>query len=272
MGVYKQAQELILSKDWDALREMLDNTYDHNRCESIVAKLLEEKFTSGWGEDKKVLGTNEAPQELIDYALETFCRCDSKWDHGGWTHSLSHFTDKIWKRGLMGWVKRLNEQAFGNAENGYYGYNGQDPFSCCDRLVGDICEYGAYDLNPSDLAITPERLARFNNSDLYIEVAQKLPFDSDRSKRVFIAKKVLEDCSSYDIQVCDGKVDFGRVDRFLTELEELNEPTDDYVSLKLRLIDENITDMERRIEKLGDETPDWINEHLAVLRIAKANL
>ncbi|MBI4598886.1 hypothetical protein HY734_01670 [Candidatus Uhrbacteria bacterium] len=69
----------------------------------------------------------------------------------GWTHSLSHFTEKLWERRMVGWIKKFNQTAF-------FGANDLEDPSCSERLILDFAKYGKWDDDPADFHITPENI------------------------------------------------------------------------------------------------------------------
>jgi len=92
-----------------------------------------------------VLKADKSTSELIDAALEGFLatRQHRNPEHGYWVHSLSHFTNVLWERGLTDWIKKFNEVAFRGAIELY------DP-NCSSRLVGDFAYYAKWDDDPVD--------------------------------------------------------------------------------------------------------------------------
>lgn len=95
-----------------------------------------------------------APAEVLDAALEGFLgtRQHSNPAHGYWVHSLSHFTEQLWRLRLMEWLKRLHEAAF-------LGANQLGDINCSNRLVVDYEAYARWDDDPAALGYTTEGLA-----------------------------------------------------------------------------------------------------------------
>lgn len=110
----------------------------------------------------ETLRGNPLPEQL-DKALEVFVGTKPKTagsrnyggGHGGWVHSLSHFTEDLWKLGRLDWVKRLNEIAFNGA-------NELGDSNCCERLVSDFTNYATFDLDPAEFHLTPDDLRWMN--------------------------------------------------------------------------------------------------------------
>lgn len=105
-----------------------------------------------------VLKEETSTEEMLNAALERFVgtRLNAKNDyyncgHSYWTHDLSHFMSRIYKRGLKGWIKRLNEVAFAGA-------NELNDSPCCERLVEDFARSAPWDAVPAEYGFTDENL------------------------------------------------------------------------------------------------------------------
>ena len=113
---------------------------DYNRAENCVLAVLHEDDP-----------TQDAPANLVEAALDRFLATHNDWYHGYWVHSLSHFTEFLWKRRMMAWIARLNEAAFQGACRTH-------DSNCCGRLVGDFSAFARWNDNPKILGYTPENL------------------------------------------------------------------------------------------------------------------
>lgn len=243
MELWDQIRKTALDHDWDALRQIIESgRNDHHKAENIASVILVKEFVVGWGEERRVLGNNETPMELVNLALEVFAECDRKYCHPSWTHSLSHFTELLWPRGLMDWVKRFNEQAFGNAEKGW-GWG--EAFSCCDRLVGDVARYGNWATNPVELGITPERVDKAMDECLLAHHVKSLPFASERDEKVSLNSWILDHPTGTRFAGGgratlslgeDHSISWERVDKALAELTELGEDVSRWSDLKPEIV------------------------------------
>lgn len=126
----------IATGNFEAVEMMIQGVTDYHLGEAYAIAILK---------------AENAPQALIDAGLERFVntRKNRRDDHGNWVHSLSHFTELIWKRGRKDWIKRLNLIAFTGAVE-------LNDTSCSDRLVDDFGKYSEWNDNPVDFHITPE--------------------------------------------------------------------------------------------------------------------
>jgi len=195
MEIWDRVKAVALAKDWQGMREVIESVHDHHDMDNALSNILCVNFTEGYDEKEKIVAKNEIPMELIDLALERFSQFDSKRNHDSWTHSLSHFTNGLWKRGLMQWVKRFNEQAFGNAEKGW-GF--EHAYGCCDRLVVDIVGHGTFATNPRELGITDERVDKVTNeyNKRQTSMVKAMPFASQKDADIWTARWKLADMTN----------------------------------------------------------------------------
>jgi hypothetical protein len=126
----------LAAGEFDAVQQMIQSVTDYHEGEAYVAAIL---------------AAETAPQTLVDAGLEMFVSTrENRYEkHGYWVHSLSHFTELIWKRRLTGWIQRLNLIAFTGAVE-------LDDDNCSDRLVNDFGKYAGWNDNPADFHLTPE--------------------------------------------------------------------------------------------------------------------
>tara|TARA_Y100000310_G_C20691745_1_gene822734 strand:- start:642 stop:1397 length:756 start_codon:yes stop_codon:yes gene_type:complete len=129
---------LLRAKQTDRAVTMINRVQDHGEGESFVFA---------------VLTSDDPEQNLIDTVLEAFLktRRDYRPQHGIWVHSLSHFTEKLWKLRQIGWIKNFNEISFRGANE--LGDN-----NCSNRLVEDFGKYAQWDDDPAEFHITSENL------------------------------------------------------------------------------------------------------------------
>lgn len=273
MSLRESAEKAARRKDWIDLRATIDCVSDYNEGESVLFAVLEQEFTEGYGEDRKVLGPNETPQELIDLALEKFSATDGVRRHGSWTHALSHFTKLLWKRGLMGWVACLNNQAFGNAEKGW---EGDRAYSCCDRLVQDVVRYGRYDMNPLELGLTPERIRQVA-SEYSVDVTTRIlamPFASQEAADVWEAQWCLADpakrCRKWDQEAQENLASGLVAQKHIEVLRQAGHDVSQYEQVALKLCGDEIVRLETKLQAAQQ---DWQRERAeAGLKIVQEEL
>ncbi|MBI4708708.1 MAG: hypothetical protein HY764_00710 [Candidatus Portnoybacteria bacterium] len=133
-----QLKGLIHDGQTDRAIEMVRSVKDYIEGENFVLTVLSE---------------DKSTPELLEAALETFlaARENRRNKHGGWVHSLSHFTQILWERRMDGWIKKFNEVSFKGA-------NELDDSNCSDRLVYNFACNAKFNDDPADFALTPENL------------------------------------------------------------------------------------------------------------------
>lgn len=222
--------------NWAALRDFINSVENHNDLRSLLNAILLVRFSDGYGKDAKDLGPNKTPPNLIDLALEKFSAADIKWNHPVWTHSLSSLTRYLWERGLHQWIKRFNEQAFGNAEKGW-GF--ERAYDCCDRLVVDVTKYGNWDTDPATIGLTSERIQKIADqyNQFYVARAGALPFASAVAADIWKAKWYLSDPARILRRLKRSEIsDF--VAEQMGVLAKAGEDTSQYTGLAERLLEE----------------------------------
>lgn len=221
-----ELKQLIESGQMEAAIKMATAPSDYGESESFV---------------HEVLGLEKSSPELVDATLEAFRKSRQNWKqgsygggHGGWVHSLSHFTEELWKRRLVGWIKKFNEIAFqGALELGDSG--------CCDRLVCDFAKYAHHDDKPADFALFVDKmpwldLAYYGGHKLRIEHGV---FESPEALERFQLEYKLRHPSEYD-SVREIQERFAR-------LKELGAPTDEFADAPRKFLEKKLREHEEYI-------------------------
>ena len=129
---------LIQAGDLKSAKVAIMGIYEHHAAEMACFGV----FESG----------ENPPTELIEAALQKFMDthedCTYRPNHGYWVHSLSHFMDILWDRGLTDWIKKFNKVSFEGAIQ-FCDSN------CSSRLVANFVEYSGWDADPSEFGMTP---------------------------------------------------------------------------------------------------------------------
>ena len=124
---------VIRAGDLKTAKEMIAGVREYRAAEMACFGVLESGETP--------------PAELIEAVLQKFMDthkdCTYKPNHGYWVHSLSHFTEYLWRLRLDHWIKEFNRVAFAGAI-------GFGDSNCSDRLIGDFASYSRWDDNPAD--------------------------------------------------------------------------------------------------------------------------
>lgn len=131
------------------LRGLIQNGLTDQAIEMVRSA----KYDEGEAFVFTVMREEKSTPELVEAVLEVFlgARINRCPNHGCWVHSLSHFTDILWKRRMDKWIKKFNEVSFKGANELC------DP-NCSNRLVSDFEQYAKYDDDPVDFHLTPENL------------------------------------------------------------------------------------------------------------------
>ncbi|HEY4511675.1 MAG TPA: hypothetical protein VJH55_02430 [Candidatus Paceibacterota bacterium] len=215
----KYLKQLIEEDKMDMAFEVATNTQDYNESEHLVFA---------------VLTSEKSSPKLISATLEAFEKTRQNWKqgnrgggHGGWVHSLSHFTEDLWKRRLVTWIKRLNEVAFrGATELGDSG--------CCDRLVHDFGKYARHDDNPADFGLFADNMPWL---DLEYYGVDKLRiehgvFESPEALERFQLEHELRHPASY-WSVKD-------IEKRIRRLTELGAPTDEFTDTSRKFLEDRV--------------------------------
>lgn len=204
----------------------------------------------------EILRTNkEIPEldELLNDALQGFLNShENRYkQHGYWVHSLSHFTNKLWKRRMDAWIKKLNEIAFTGA-------NELGNSACCDRLVDDFVGNAKWDDDPADFGLTIGNLSWIkweDNVDLksWIEYG---PFDSEVQFLRFKLQQPWEDKWS---DTCQCKLPGIGKEEYIRRLKELGADTEEFEKRVTKILSHNL----KKLEGIPrDGKKDWLLKRL----------
>lgn len=203
-----------------------------------------------------------ASAEMIEAALKGFVKSRKNWhgEHGYWVHSLSHFSGHLWNRRMVGWIRKLNEIAFGGA-------NELGDSSCSDRLVHDFPKYARFDDDPADFGLSEELLAWAPKGQYPLEIPERIKLAPFASEADLISWQLLNSSfrnrgqQGLDLQAMNGLVSrandfaYGIVDR----------------ELIMKRIQSEIEKFQKELAELDDDVPDWkepsLKEKIEVLAI-----
>lgn len=241
-----QLKNLIQNGQIDRAIEMIRDTKDYGEGESFA-------FT--------VLGECKSTPELVEAVLEAFLKAKPDYaaghyggGHGGWVHSLSHFTEILWERRMDSWIKKFNEVAFKGA-------NELGDSNCSDRLVYDFGKYAKFNDDPVDFGLTPENLVwmEWNTHTAYTKA--RIEAGRFESEEAFIRWKLHQPKTrttfDYDAQI--DLVDIKGIRTLIQQLKELNANTGEFDDLEKGLLTKQLSELEG---KLSTEMRDWAREGL----------
>ncbi|MFH1171370.1 MAG: hypothetical protein V1778_02430 [bacterium] len=217
---------------------MVSSAADYREAETFVFAVLREESSQ---------------PELVDHALQVFLNSRrTGWrEHGYWVHSLSHFTDILWKRrlDLDAWIARFNEVAFRGANEG-------DP-NCSDRLVDDFASFARWDEDPAHFHLTMDNLRwmKWGEDDFARGRIEHGAFSSEEEYVRWQLRLPPRGAFNYEAQM--SLVDVGGIQTLLKRLEELGADTSEYTGLVMGLLEKQLAALE---EESGQEMPDWKKE------------
>lgn len=203
-----------------------------------------------------VLKAEQSAPELVEAVLEAFLatRENCYQQHGGWVHSLSHFTKRLWKRRMDSWIKRFNEVAFKGA-------NELRDSNCSDRLVGDFVDCAQWDDDPATFGLTPENL-RWMKRDGYTQYWwARIEAGRFESEEAFLRWKLhqpkMQTAFDYDAQT--ELVDTKRIQSLIQKLQELGADTSEFAGFEESLLTKQLADLEAELPATKE---DWKVERL----------
>lgn len=257
LSIFDNIDALVLNKNWEGLKSLISKLpqmrFAVNETENAVTALLSKKM----GDDESVHDNNEIPNEIIDFALETFASTDSdEWgpDHNNWTHSYSHFSGrKLWKLGMLDWVKRLHNQAFANAEKIR---RGSHAWECTERLLGDILEYGSFDTNPADFGATPDRIKTICKDNEYAANTMArllaMPFATQQEADLWEANYCLADpvkrLGEFNYEAQTRVVNFEAFAKHVETLRKTGVDVSGFEDLAKKLAEETLVKLRSKLE------------------------
>lgn len=194
-----------------------------------------------------VIREEKSTPELIEVVLEVFLgtRENEKRKHGGWVHSLSHFTNILWKLQMVEWIQKFNEVAFKGAAE-------LDDPNCSDRLVDDFALNADWNDDPADFHLTQQNLSWMDWK--YYEYAKALieagPFETEEAYLRFL---------SWDGEAQNNLVDTKAIQSLLHRLQEIGADTSEYDNMANDLLAKKLEELKKKLE---EATADWTREHL----------
>ncbi len=235
-----QLKALVGNGQIEEAIEMVRSANDYHEGEAFVFTVLREE---------------KSTPELVDAVLEAFLgtRENRYRQHGGWVHSLSHFTDILWERRMDGWIKKFNEVSFKGA-------NELGDSNCSDRLVTDFSTCAKFNDNPADFAITPENLCWMDwEYSMYSKARiEASPFASEED---FLRWKIRrpEKHLAFDYETQVDLVNLKEIREMIQQLRELGADTSEFDNLERDLLTKRLREMET---ELSSATKDFQRERL----------
>lgn len=256
---YKKLKELIDASKFDEALGLIKSAVRHQDAERFVLAVFESE--------------NSTP-ELVEAVLRVMLdsRENRYRQHGFWVHSVSHFTDELWKRRLDSWIVKFNEAAFRGA-------NELDDDNCSDRLVQDFAYWARWDDDPKDFYLQMENLDGWIDWE-YHEYARERIQASPFASEVAYLRWEIEHAKNRRRWSNDAQVnlpDFKRFDEIVARLQELGEDVSMYQGVKRSAYETQIEELRVKLAELKyDPDMAWkrdasekgialMQEHLASL-------
>ena len=244
----EQLKGMIQDGQTDQAIELVQGAENYHECEEFVHTVLrEEKSAPELVEAVLVAFLNTRP----DYAG----RRNYGGGHGGWVHSLSHFSDTLWKRRMDGWIKKFNEVSF-------MGANELHDSSCSDRHVDDFGKYAKFDDDTVDFALTTENLRWMDWGEEWLAYSKaRIEAGRFESEEAFLRWK-LATPEAYMHQSWDFigvVVSPEKIRTAIQRLRELGVDTGEYQEFERQLLGQQLGELEGKRPSMDS---DWERDRL----------
>lgn len=217
----------------------------------------------------KVFNSQKTTPELIDAVLNAFLKTKPNYPrnyyrggHGGWVHSLSHFTRDLWTNGLYEWIKKFNQAAF-------QGANELRDTNCSDRLLCDFAKYAKIGDDPADFHITPENIRWVKWEKHTIHAKNRIensPFASMLDYLNWRLRQTYE-LIRYDNDFRVEMVDSQKIRSLLKEIQELGGDVSEFANLEKNLLQQRLSELEAELPKAEkDWRKEWIEKAINKIR------
>ena len=241
-----QLKGLIQDGQTDLATEMVRSAGNYVESEAFVRVVLrEEKSTPELVDATLTTFLNAKP----DYARSRYCGGG----HGGWVHSLSHFTRILWEHRMDDWIKKFNEVSFRGADE-------LDDYSCSDRLVVDFGSCAKYNDDPVNFALTPENL-HWMDWEYAAYTKARIEAGCFESEEDFLRWKLHqpETHTTFDYDAQIDLVDIDGIRSIVQQLQELGADISEFDGLERDLLTKQLSELNK---ELSAETRDWKRERL----------
>ena len=243
MKISEKLKKLIKEGKRDKALWEISLVDDYNEGEMVVFDCVEDE--SG---------------ELLEAALKQFVRVrENRYrEHGGWVHSLSHFTKHLWARKMTAWIKQLNEIAFTGA-------NHLGDCNCCYRLVSDFVKYAEWSEKPEDYGLTPENMMwvescgerEYMNADLRRIAAS--PFASEAEFVLFKLRDPEHQRNHW------GEPRLDNVHKLIVRLHELGAYLPEFDGLEEQLVRERVEQLKTMLERKQKQKDEYAEREVKSL-------
>ncbi|MBT3210794.1 MAG: hypothetical protein HN345_02160 [Planctomycetaceae bacterium] len=224
--------------------ELVQDAYDYHESEHFVFTVLKEE---------------KSTPELVEAVLEAFLRTreNHRVQHGYWVHSLSHFTDILWERRMVDWIKKFNEVSFKGAIELH-------DTNCSDRLVCDFGRYARFNDDPADFYLTPDNLS-WMNWEFNEYAKERIETGRFESEEAFLRWKYNwklqrpEKLIKFDYDLQTDLVDIEQIRSLIQKLQELGADISKFNDLEKDLLTKHLSKLE---SELSETEQDWRREGL----------
>ena len=231
--------KLLNTKKFDQAIAMINTATDyHDAGESVSIVLYEENV----------------PNNVINTALEVFLRKRENInpEHGYWVHSMSHFSEFLWKHRMIEWIKRFNEVAFRGA-------NELKNDSCCDRLMYDFVKYSHWGDDPANFHISLDLMGWMDWTH-YQYAKARIEAGTFNSEIDFLKWKLITSTHlRHDNDSQTALVHVDNIHKIIQQLRGLGADVSEFDNFEQDQLTKRLTELEA---ELSTATEDWQLEGL----------
>jgi hypothetical protein len=228
----KEVERVIQSGDLTGASAIINSVRDYSEGEEVIFGTL----------------NGNAPVEFIEAALKKFIatRQNRRGEHGYWVHSLSHFIDKLWVRGMANWIGTLNEIAFRGA-------NELGDTNCSDRLVYSFAVRSPWDADPADYGITPESTKWYTANEYNIYAIARLAEGKFTTEEGYLRWLIRhKEFTEFDYDLQEYMVDAANLTTTINRISELGGDITEFDGLVERRLRDQLAKMEAGLAAAAD--------------------
>ena len=124
---------------------------------------------------RHALNADPMDPQRVERAVHAFVASLGEYNYGGWTHSLSHFTPRLWHLRMTDLLIEIYRVTFERMRSVL------DRKNCANRIVGHFCDYAIWSDDPAMFSLRIEELDRWMNWEYYGMAKARIehgPFES----------------------------------------------------------------------------------------------
>jgi len=219
----------------------------------------------------------DAPDEVLDAAVDAFIASRTNYNQGSWVHSLSHFTQPLWEKKRFEQLKKLYKVAFDGARE-----TGEN--SCIDRLFSNFTycgiKEGLYTLVPAEYSLTPENAKLLDPEDINSDdtlCALAAPFADESAYLLWEAKYFLGHPKGdirYNDQVFNYFLSVEKMQEYLATVKKHEPDNTEFDGVILELLKTQVSTMKAELKYKRQEKKEefYIKNAKKAVELAKSQL